>query len=105
MLEGGGAVVKDVTVYETRSVAQLPAEVTEALAHGQVDWITFTSSSTAKNLAALLGANYRDQLRGVKLASIGPITTRTLVELGLNPQVEAETYDIPGLAAAMAAHK
>jgi uroporphyrinogen III methyltransferase/synthase len=102
MLTAAGAKVDDVSVYQTRPTAQLPAEIAEGLAARNIDWITFTSSSTARNFTALLGPNYRKQLTGVKLASIGPITTKTLLELGLEPSVEAETSDIPGLAAAMA---
>ena len=49
----------------------------------RVNWITFTSSSTAKNFATLLGPDYKEKLKGIHLASIGPITTDTLHELGL----------------------
>ena len=49
---------------------------------GEVDWVTFTSSSTAAQLRRLLGPDYKEKLKGVKLASIGPITTQTLEQLG-----------------------
>ena len=77
------------------------------------DWITFTSSSTVRNFVALL-----EESRGrvarvhiskmskepdrVRLASIGPITSSTLRELGLPVDVEAAEYTIPGLIKAMA---
>jgi uroporphyrinogen III methyltransferase/synthase len=97
----GASEVRDVAVYETRPAAQLPPPLPDALAAGELTWVTFTSSSTARNFAALLGPDYRDRLRGVKLASIGPVTTATLRELGLEPTVQAETFNVEGLVAAM----
>ena len=72
--------------------------------------ITFTSSSTVRNFVALLGKKvWRGRRRprkaspldGVRLASIGPITTSTLRELGLPVDVEAKEYTIPGLIKAI----
>jgi uroporphyrinogen III methyltransferase/synthase len=73
----------------------------DALAAGEVHWVTFTSSSTARNFATLLGADYVQRLAGVKLVSIGPITTQTLRELGLEPNVQAETFNVEGLVASL----
>jgi uroporphyrinogen III methyltransferase/synthase len=56
----GAASVEDIAVYETRSAASLPPEVVDAIDAGKVNWITFTSSSTAKNFAALLGDGVAD---------------------------------------------
>jgi uroporphyrinogen III methyltransferase/synthase len=98
---GGAAEVADVPVYETRPVAALPPHLLDALSGGDVTWVTFTSSSTVRNFTALLGANYRDALRDVKLASIGPITSATMRELGLEPAVEADASDIDGVVRAI----
>jgi uroporphyrinogen III methyltransferase / synthase len=73
----------------------------DALEAKEVTWITFTSSSTARNMASLLGADYRQKLADVKIASIGPITTQTLRELGLEPTVQAETFNVEGLVEAI----
>jgi len=97
----GAAEVRDVAVYETRPAASLPPILLETLDEGQADWITFTSSSTARNFVALLGQDYHQRLAGVKLASIGPVTTATLKELGLKPAIEAETSNIAGLIEAI----
>lgn len=103
-LQAGGAVeVLDVPIYETKPAASLPPVLLEALDAGEVSWVTFTSSSTAKNFIALLGEGGREKLRGVNLASIGPITTATLSDLQLEPTIEAETYTIDGLVAALTA--
>ncbi len=97
----GAAEVRDVAVYETKPAASLPEELLDALSDRRVTWITFTSSSTATNLAMLLGGNYREKLTGVKIASIGPVTSATLHELGLAPTVEATTASIDGLVNAI----
>jgi uroporphyrinogen III methyltransferase/synthase len=91
------AEVRDVAIYETKPAQSLPPHLLEALDSKLVHWITFTSSSTAKNFVTLLGGDCRKKLKGVKIASIGPITTSTLRELGLEPTIEAETFNIDGL--------
>jgi uroporphyrinogen III methyltransferase/synthase len=97
----GAAEVCDVAVYETRPAGSLPGYLTDALATKRVNWITFTSSSTAKNFVSLLGGDVAAQLAGVRIASIGPITSAALRELGLNVDVEAKQFDIGGLVAAL----
>ena len=99
---GGAAQVHDIAVYETHPARSLPPHLLDALDAKQVKWVTFTSSSTAKNFITLLGDDYASKLANVKLASIGPVTTATLKEFGLTPTVEARTYNIPGLVAAIA---
>ncbi len=101
LAESGAAQVRDVAVYETKPAESLPQNLLDELAAGRVTWVTFTSSSTARNFVALLGQGYHQKLQGVKLASIGPITTATLKELGLEPAVQAEQFDLDGLVAAI----
>ncbi|HEV2293971.1 MAG TPA: uroporphyrinogen-III C-methyltransferase [Tepidisphaeraceae bacterium] len=100
--QAGAAEVRDVAVYETKPAASLPPELLEALEERRVTWVTFTSSSTARNFVRLLGADYREKLAGVKVASIGPVTSATLRELGLEPTVAAQTASIQGLVDAVA---
>jgi uroporphyrinogen III methyltransferase/synthase len=102
-LEAGGASqVNDVAVYETHPAKSLPPHLIDALEAKQVTWVTFTSSSTARNFISLLGDDFNAKLAGIKLASIGPITTATLREFGLSPTAEATTFNIAGLIAAIA---
>jgi uroporphyrinogen-III synthase len=68
------------------------------------DAITFTSSSTARNLLALLETAAITLPSTVVLASIGPITSATLRELGYEPTVEAAEPTVPALAEAIANH-
>ena len=67
--------------------------------------VTFTSSSTVRNFVALLGAfppgKSDARLQGVRLASIGPVTSSTLRELGLQADIEASEFTIPGLVDAI----
>jgi uroporphyrinogen III methyltransferase/synthase len=93
--------VLDLSVYETKRAAELPPELVAALDANEVQWVTFTSSSTARNFVELLGPDYRAKLQNVKIASIGPITTQTLKELGLEPAVQADQFNIPGLVTAI----
>ena len=99
-LEEAGATVVDLCVYETKPAASLPPEVWVALKKGEVNWVTFTSSSTARNFVQLL-EDQRDLFKSIKIASIGPITTQTLRELGFAPAIEAETFNMEGLIAAL----
>jgi uroporphyrinogen III methyltransferase/synthase len=62
------------------------------------DWITFTSSSTVQNGVAIAG---RDALEGVRIASIGPVTSKTAREHGLRVDVEAKQYTMEGLIEAI----
>ncbi|HWR52163.1 MAG TPA: uroporphyrinogen-III synthase, partial [Bryobacteraceae bacterium] len=64
------------------------------------DWITFTSSSTVTNFVKAAGA---DVLNGVRVASIGPVTTATVRSLGIAVTLEAAEFTTEGLVAAIAA--
>lgn len=99
----GAAAVRDADVYRTRLASALPPELTATLDAKQVDWVTFTSSSTARNFAALLGDDYVAKLAGVRLASIGPVTSEALRSLGLPIAAEAVVSDVDGLIAALTA--
>lgn len=98
---GGAAEVRDIAVYRTAIAAALPPELTEAMDAGEVTWISFTSGSTAKNLLQLLTPEQRGKLAGIKLASIGPITSTTMRSLGLEPTVEASQFDVDHLVEAI----
>ena len=100
LLMRAGADVTERVMYQTQLAAGLPDDVLTALRDHAVDWITFTSSSTAVNMIELLG-HERDLLNHVKIASIGPITSRTLGELAVPVTIEADPYNISGLVAAI----
>ena len=90
-----GAEVDVVPLYET--IAERPSP--EAIEAAQVaDFITFTSSSTVRNLLAALGDRLPEQARVI---SIGPITSEAAREAGLEVHAEAERHDIAGLIEAV----
>ncbi len=96
-----GAQVDVVEAYRTgvpEGAAELAAKIFSA--QRKPDWITFTSSSTVQNFVLLAGST---ALKGVKVASIGPVTTRTALKLGVRVTVEAAVYNVDGLVEAMAA--
>jgi uroporphyrinogen-III synthase len=65
--------------------------------------VTFTSSSSVTHLAeAARAAGIDFPFAGVPAISIGPITSKTLRELGWEPALEASPSDIPGLISAVA---
>jgi uroporphyrinogen III methyltransferase/synthase len=99
-LDQTGATVVDVAIYETRPITTAPPELIDALNERRIGWITFTSSSTVRNFMALIG-NDAGRLAGVKLASIGPVTTEAMKVLGLNPTVEAQSSNLDGLVDAV----
>jgi uroporphyrinogen-III synthase len=66
------------------------------------DAITFTSASTARNLIALLEAASLTLPSTIILASIGPITSQTLRDLGHAPHIEAPEPTIPALIQTLA---
>jgi len=104
-LRAGGADVEDVAIYQTRIASSLPLELHEAMAGNHVNWITFTSSSTVQNFLSLLGPDAAERLKGIKLASIGPVTTQTIRDAGFEPTVISESADVTALARAIAGTK
>jgi len=95
-----GAHVEEVIAYRTVTDESPRDEILDALQKDNIDWITFTSSSTVKNFftqidAALLSG------RSLRIASIGPITSAAVKQAGLNVDVEALEYTIDGLVQAI----
>ena len=93
-----GAEVDVVALYET--VAE-PLDQAALEAVAGADYVTFTSSSTVRFLLSSAG-DLGSRLRG-RLVSIGPVTSETLREHGLEPDVEATRHDIDGLVDALVA--
>ncbi len=92
-----GAIVDVVEAYRTIIPADAAARAKEALSH-KPDWITFTSSSTVKNFLAVAR---REALAGIKIASIGPVTSATVRAAGMTVDVEANPHTIEGLVGAL----
>jgi uroporphyrinogen III methyltransferase/synthase len=96
-LRKAGADVEVVALYDT-----VREELGEAVRSeiGSADYVTFTSSSTVRNLLAALGGPGRFPSRA-RVVSIGPVTSATAREVGLEVAAEAQTHDLDGLVTAL----
>lgn len=97
-----GAEVTVVPVYETVLEDSDAESVREMIEAGEVDAVTFTSSSTVRNFVSLIGDTKLPE--NTTIACIGPITAETAKEVGLEPDIVAEEYTIDGLVEALIQH-
>jgi len=141
-LQRAGAVVEEVAAYHTLSAAsddEQGREILRLLQTRQLDFLTFTSSSTVRHFMQWLtedtgGSTVDPDLSGdaegecqfiehvprfivesplqlithnpqLKIACIGPVTSQTARELGLDVHIEASKFTIDGLVEAIVLHK
>jgi uroporphyrinogen-III synthase len=104
-LRKAGSTVDVVEAYETVSPKSSRDRLRKALRDPKrcPTIATFTSSSMARNFVVLVGARAAQAAvrKGLRLASIGTVTSGTLRELGLPVHVEARQFTIPGLVRAL----
>ena len=101
-----GASVERVTAYRTVTPPDAAQRARDAFADG-IDIVTFTSSSTVRNLLGLLGEDGgpgKEALSGSLIACIGPVTAGTARESGLRVDIEAEEHTVNGLSEALIRH-
>ena len=96
-LEALGAIVDVAVAYRTVAETDDRAGAGVRLQENGADMITFTSSSTVENYLAL-GLKWPP---GMRVASIGPVTSSTARNRGLSVDVEARRHDVPGLVDAI----
>lgn len=94
-----GAIVDDIPAYRTVPETEDVSGGFDRFRRDGADLVTFTSSSTVQNFHAL----NLPQPEGIRYASIGPVTSATMRELGYTVDIEAKVHDIPGLVAAIVA--
>jgi uroporphyrinogen-III synthase len=123
-LQKEGALVDEVAAYYTFAAAhddERGREVLDLLRRRQLDILTFTSSSTVRNFMEWLRSceqhmpdfqqdlkDWKDwaaALAHVHIASIGPITSQTARDLGLQVTIEAKEFTIDGLVQAIVQYK
>src|SRR6266545_4442832 len=92
-----GAIMDEACAYRTMPETRDTSGARQQLAKDGADLITFTSSSTVENFLAL-GLPWP---KGMRVASIGPITSKTARDNGLKIEVEAKRHDIDGLVEAI----
>ncbi len=101
-----GAEVDVAILYETVPEALSPESLERTL---DADYITFTSSSTVRNLLASAGVELLASAGAElpagppRIVSIGPVTSASLREAGLRVDLEAARHDVDGLLAALLA--
>jgi uroporphyrinogen III methyltransferase / synthase len=100
-----GAHVNVVPAYQTVLPRDRSTEMAQRLHSGEIDCLTFTSSSTVSNFFSLFEkASILPLLKDVCIACIGPITARTAEDYGLKVGIMPSEYTISGLVQAIRAH-
>ena len=99
-----GARVNELTLYRSDVPRDPDAEGLRRLRAGEIDVVTFASSSSVRNLIEMLGGaeSATPLLRRVHIAAIGPVTAQAVRDAGLEPAVVAQEYTIEGLVEAVA---
>ena len=96
-LSGLGAIVDEGFAYRTVPETRDATGARRRLLEEGADLITFTSSSAVENFVAL----DLPWPKGMQVASIGPVTSKTAREQGLKIDIQARQYDIEGLVEAI----
>ena len=101
-LRAAGAEVEVAAVYRTAPDLSNVEATRAAIEAGEVNWVSFTSSSTVRNFVEALGAEFVAAHRAqFRVAVIGPITAASAREFGLEPDVEAAAASVEALAEAL----
>jgi uroporphyrinogen III methyltransferase / synthase len=101
-LEELGAIVDDVACYRTVPETDDITGAGERLQKEGADWILFTSGSTVENFHARYNLpELRTRFPGLRIASIGPETSKALLRLSLKPELEAREHTMEGLVIAL----
>ncbi len=102
-LRAQGAIVDVVPAYRTDVERSHAPEVRWRLLHERLDAVTFTSSSTVRNFAELVGTDAPRLLGATVVACIGPVTAETARDLGFPVGTVARDYTLRGLVEALRA--
>jgi uroporphyrinogen III methyltransferase/synthase len=102
-LSEAGAEVTAAALYRT-VVAEPDAAALNALAGAPIDYATFTSGSTVRNLQEILGPEgFQKTLAGARIVAIGPVTARAARDAGLAVHIQPDDPGVRALVAAMCA--
>jgi uroporphyrinogen III methyltransferase/synthase len=97
-----GAIVDDIAIYKTVPETEDPTGAAERFLEEGADWATFTSASTMQHFHARFDLpKLHKKFPNLKLASIGPETTKAIQALKLEPTLEAKEHTTDGLIAAI----
>jgi uroporphyrinogen III methyltransferase/synthase len=100
-LEGAGARVTAVRVYETVPVQAVDRHIQGAVASAEIDVVALASPSAFRSLLELCGATGRDPLRHTHLVAIGPTTAEAIRAAGYVVGAISRTQTMEGLVEAI----
>jgi uroporphyrinogen III methyltransferase/synthase len=102
LLTEHGAEVEEVVAYRTVLPNDLSSDRLRSVLNQGIDVVTFTSPSTVRNLAQIVGANELEALlKKVKVACIGPVTAEETRRLGVHVDIVAKNHTIDDLVEAI----
>ncbi len=96
MLAGAGAEVDNVVVYTALQAKNESAWLVDGINEGTIDWLTFASPSSVDGFFEQIDSEIVNS-GDVKVASIGPVTSERLKELGVKVDVTAKEHTLDGL--------
>lgn len=99
-----GAHVEEVATYDTVLPQSDAAEIREGLSLGDIDLVTFTSSSTVHHFVAALGGQAGPLLERALVGCIGPVTAETARGYGMRVAIQPSIYTIPAFVEAIVQH-
>ena len=100
-----GAQVEVLPVYRTLPVTNGAEDLMTSLENGEIQYITFTSSSTVTNFFSTINPELIQKYRSaLNLVCIGPVTERTLQNHGFQGDIQPKDYTIPAMVAAILDH-
>ena len=101
VLPGGlidaGASVEQVVVYTHASVTPVDESIRKQMANGEIHWTTVTSSEIGRSLVDMFGEGLKES----QIATISPVTSEAMRELGMEPTTEATEYTMQGVVDAI----
>jgi uroporphyrinogen III methyltransferase/synthase len=103
-----GMMVTEADVYDNVMTTESADQVIQMIRDQEIHYVTFTSSSTVNNfVTALQNSGVEDVpsfIQGIHLVCIGPLTAKTAIELGLEPNILSKEATLAGLVDAIITH-
>jgi uroporphyrinogen III methyltransferase/synthase len=96
LLQKAGAEINDVAIYTAQQEKNDNGCLIEEINKGRIDWLTFASPSSVDGFFEQVPADIVNSAN-VKVASIGPVTSERLKNLGVNVDITAEEHTLDGL--------
>lgn len=104
-LKAAGVSFEELAIYRSCDVTELDPKVANLLVAGEIDWIPFASSASARSLLRLVSNLGTTLKRPPRIASISPTTSTAIKQAGFEVTVEAKTYDLTGIIDALTAYE